>query len=85
MTTEKKRGFAAMDPKKQREISSRGGKIAHAKGVAHTFTHEEASYAGTKGGMKVSADRAHMAEIGRKGGTNSRSGKKRSSQEVLSV
>ena len=27
-----KRGFASMDPTKQREIASKGGRAAHAKG-----------------------------------------------------
>ena len=46
-----KRGFASMDAKKQREIASKGGKAAHAKGVAHEWTKEEAVEAGRKGGM----------------------------------
>lgn len=57
-----------MDPDKQREIASRGGKAAHAAGAAHEFTPEEARQAGRRGGKKISADRAHMAEIGRVGG-----------------
>ena len=44
------RGFASMDPEKQREIASKGGKAAHEKGTAHEFTHEEAVEAGRKGG-----------------------------------
>ncbi len=62
------RGFATMDPQKQREIASRGGKAAHAHGRAHEFTSEEARNAGRKGGEVVSRDRQHMAEIGREGG-----------------
>ena len=57
-----------MDPAKQREIASRGGKAAHAKGTAHEFTSEEARGAGRKGGLVVSRDRAHMVAIGREGG-----------------
>ncbi len=45
------RGFASMDPAKQREIASKGGKAAHAKGTAHEFTSEEAREAGRKGGQ----------------------------------
>jgi len=30
-----KRGFAALDPEKQREIARLGGKAAHAQGKAH--------------------------------------------------
>jgi general stress protein YciG len=39
-----------MDAKKQREIASKGGKAAHAKGTAHEWTKEEAREAGRKGG-----------------------------------
>ncbi|WP_050466809.1 KGG domain-containing protein [Herbaspirillum chlorophenolicum] len=45
------RGFAAMDPGKQRQIASMGGKAAHAKGAAHEFTSAEAREAGRKGGL----------------------------------
>jgi uncharacterized protein len=63
-----RRGFASMDKEKQREIASKGGKAAHAKGTAHEFTPEEAREAGRKGGMVVSQNREHMATIGREGG-----------------
>jgi general stress protein YciG len=71
----KKRGFAAMSPEKQREIAARGGKAAHKAGTAHTFSADEAKAAGKKGGAKVAYDRAHMAEIGRIGGTTKAKGK----------
>ena len=45
------RGFASMDPKRQREIASEGGRAAHEKGTAHEFTSEEAREAGRKGGQ----------------------------------
>ncbi|MFB9994531.1 KGG domain-containing protein [Deinococcus oregonensis] len=45
------RGFARMDPQKQREIASKGGQAAHASGNAHQFTSEEARAAGRKGGQ----------------------------------
>jgi general stress protein YciG len=45
------RGFASMDPNKQREIASKGGKAAHQKGTAHEWTSEEARNAGRKGGL----------------------------------
>ncbi|OON64544.1 stress-induced protein [Massilia sp. KIM] len=41
------RGFASMDPQKQREIASEGGRAAHASGNAHEFTSEEARRAGS--------------------------------------
>jgi len=63
----RKRGFAAMSSEQHKEICSKGGKAAHAQGVAHRFTIEEARRAGRLGGAKVSADREHMADIGRKG------------------
>jgi uncharacterized protein len=47
----KRRGFAAMSREKQREIASKGGKIAHARKTAHEFTSEEARLAGKKGGL----------------------------------
>jgi len=44
------RGFASMDPEKQRKIASQGGKAAHRKGTAHEWTRDEAQEAGRKGG-----------------------------------
>jgi general stress protein YciG len=55
-----------MDPVRQREIASRGGKTAQATGRSHRWTSEEAKEAGRKGGSMHS--REHLAEIGRKGG-----------------
>lgn len=63
-----RRGFASMDPARQREIASRGGRAAHAKGTAHEWSSDEARVAGRKGGEVVSRDRDHMAAIGREGG-----------------
>jgi general stress protein YciG len=63
-----KRGFAALDPNRQREIARLGGRAAHAQGRAHEFTSEEARDAGRKGGVAVSRDNQHMKEIGRLGG-----------------
>jgi general stress protein YciG len=68
MANTSKRGFASMDPSKQKEIASKGGRAAHAKGTAHEFTSDEARVAGRKGGEAVSRDRAHMSAIGREGG-----------------
>jgi general stress protein YciG len=62
------RGFASMDRSKQKEIASKGGKAAHAKGTAHEFDSSEAREAGRKGGVAVSRNREHMAAIGRRGG-----------------
>ena len=46
------RGFASMDPEKQREIASKGGRAAHESGNAHEFDSEEAREAGRKGGQE---------------------------------
>ncbi len=65
-----KRGFATLSLERRREIASKGGKVAHAKGTAHEFTTEQAIMAGTKGGSALVAKRGkeHMSELGKKGG-----------------
>lgn len=63
-----RRGFASMDAQKQRAIAGKGGQTAHQRGTAHEFTSDEARAAGHKGGVTISQDRDHMAEIGKKGG-----------------
>ena len=60
-----------MDAHRQKEIARKGGRAAHEKGKAHEFTPDEARAAGRKGGEKVSLNRKHMAEIGRRGGRSS--------------
>lgn len=42
------RGFARMDPARQREIARQGGRAAHRLGLAHEFTPEEARSARAK-------------------------------------
>jgi general stress protein YciG len=37
-----RRGFAGLDPERRREIARQGGRAAHAMGLAHEFTPEEA-------------------------------------------
>lgn len=61
-------GFAALMPEERQAIARKGGRTAHALGIAHEYTPETARAAGRKGGAKVAADREHMREIGRKGG-----------------
>jgi general stress protein YciG len=75
-----RRGFASMDPQRQREIASQGGKAAHQKGTAHEFNSEEAREAGSKGGQAAhQKGTAHefnseeAREAGRKGGQASHS------------
>src|SRR5438034_5942186 len=89
MSNTSRRGFASMDPDKQREIASKGGKAAHAKGTAHEFTPEEAREAGRKGGQAAhERGTAHQftteeaREAGRKGGRNSRRGAARRGEQT---
>ncbi|WP_296950293.1 KGG domain-containing protein [uncultured Massilia sp.] len=70
------RGFASMDPQKQREIASEGGKAAHASGNAHEFNSEEARRAGAMshkndGGSQQSQNQGgnRQAGGGTRGGT----------------
>ncbi|MGV8804371.1 MAG: KGG domain-containing protein [Polaromonas sp.] len=46
-----RRGFAGMDPERQRAIASEGGRAAHQSGNAHQFNSEEAREAGRRGGQ----------------------------------
>ena len=69
------RGFASMDPERQRQIASQGGRAAHQKGTAHQFTPEEAREAGSKGGKAAHEkgtahefDSEEARAAGRKGG-----------------
>jgi hypothetical protein len=58
----KNRGFASMDPARQREIASEGGKAAHQKGTAHEFTSDEARRAGSMShGNRQSAESSSHA------------------------
>ena len=52
-----KRGFAAMDRTRVREIARKGGLAAHRNGSAHEFNSEEARVAGRKGGLAAHANR----------------------------
>jgi hypothetical protein len=70
------RGFASMDPQKQREIASEGGKAAHASGNAHEFNSEEARRAGS---MSHKNDGNNQSEgggnqSGNQGGNSTRGG-----------
>lgn len=83
--TAQKRGFAAMNQQLQRAIASKGGQAAHQKGTAHEFDSKEARLAGQKGGMAVSRDREHMAEIGRKGGESRQAMQRAAEQSPASI
>lgn len=67
-TSTPEHGFAAMEPALQRQIASKGGRMAHQRHTAHEFSVAEARLAGHLGGLSVSRDREHMAAIGRLGG-----------------
>ena len=64
MSNKQERGFAAMNPEKQKQIARKGGEA-----VARNRQHM--AEIGRKGGEAVSKNRDHMAEIGREGGKNS--------------
>jgi general stress protein YciG len=53
----RRRGFAGMDPQRQREIASMGGRAAHRSGHAHEFDSTEAAQAGRKGGLMTGIHR----------------------------
>ncbi|MFN2440179.1 MAG: KGG domain-containing protein [Chitinophagaceae bacterium] len=53
--TKSRRGFASMDPERQKVIASQGGRVAHQLGLAHKWTSEEARNAGKKGGQNSHA------------------------------
>ncbi|MPZ16346.1 MAG: hypothetical protein GEV06_00310 [Luteitalea sp.] len=59
-----RRGFASMSREKQREIASKGGRMAHLKGTAHEWTPEEARVAGRKGGMVSRGGRGRLTGPG---------------------
>lgn len=53
-----------MDPEKQREIASKGGRAAHQQGVAHEFNSQEAREAGRKGGQASGGRRSNRGGQG---------------------
>ena len=64
------RGFASMDPQRQREIANEGGKAAHEKGTAHEFTSEEARRAGSMSHGNRQSEQANTrsGSAGKQGG-----------------
>jgi uncharacterized protein len=71
-TPRRRRGFAAMDPAKQKEIASKGGRAAHEKGRGHQWDREAAREAGRKGGLAARGKprrRAATTPTGGEGGT----------------
>jgi general stress protein YciG len=57
MLGDKKRGFAAMDADKKREVARKGGRAAQAKGTAHRFSSEEARHAARRKAEVMNARR----------------------------
>jgi uncharacterized protein len=77
------RGFASMDPARQRAIASEGGKAAHERGTAHEFTSEEARRAGSMShgnrqsastSSKAKADDAQVSSGNKQGGADNKTG-----------
>jgi hypothetical protein len=58
-----RRGFASMSTEKQREIASKGGRAAHAKGTAHEWSADEARRAGRKGGQASRGGRGKLPSV----------------------
>ena len=56
------RGFASMDPAKQREIASKGGKAAHKKGTAFEWDSKSGAAAGRKGGTASGVNKKRRRE-----------------------
>lgn len=76
------RGFAAMDPERQRAIASSGGKAVRPESRSFAQNRDLASAAGRKGGLAVPKEKRTYStnpelavEAGRKGGKSAR-GKK---------
>lgn len=75
------RGFASMDPEKQREIARKGGQSVPDEKRSFSQNPDLAARAGRKGGQSVnpakrsfSRDHALASEAGRKGGHASHGG-----------
>jgi general stress protein YciG len=80
-----RRGFAAMDDEKQRDIARKGGESVPPEERSFSKDPELAAEAGRKGGESVprdkrsfSKDHALAAEAGREGGKHSHSGGRKS-------
>jgi general stress protein YciG len=80
-TKKSNRGFASMDPEKQRQIARKGGQSVPNEKRSFSQNPELAAKAGRKGGQSVnpdkrsfSRDHALASAAGRKGGHASHSG-----------
>jgi general stress protein YciG len=70
----RRRGFAAMDRDRVKQIASKGGKAAHAAGTAHQFNSDEARTAGRKGGMAPHVRRGGVRRRPNEAGSTSNDG-----------
>ncbi len=77
------RGFASMDPEKQRAIARKGGESVPNEKRSFSQNHQLAAEAGRKGGMSVSPQKRSFAQdhelasmAGRKGGHASHGARK---------
>jgi len=73
MTQQRRRGFAAMSPERQRELAAKGGKSVPDDKRTFSLNRDLAAEAGRKGGKAHRAnrsfnDRAFATECARKGG-----------------
>jgi len=80
------RGFASMDPERQRQIASEGGKASHQSGNAHEFTSEEARQAGRTAHQRGKAheftsEEARLAGMKSRGGQGARQGDKKQNSQ----
>jgi len=53
MTSKRRRGFAAMDPERRKEIASKGGRSVPASKRAFSTSRDLAAEAGRKGGQNI--------------------------------
>jgi general stress protein YciG len=77
-----KRGFASMDPEKQRAIARKGGESVPKEKRSFSQNHELAASAGRQGGLSVSPQKRSFAQnpelassAGQKGGRASHAGR----------
>jgi hypothetical protein len=66
------RGFASLNQNLRREISSKGGKVAHTKGTAHEWSREEAHEAARRGALHDARRQRPFQQAPRATGTTPR-------------
>ena len=78
-----RRGFASMDPQKQRAIASEGGRAAHRQGVAHEWNSDEAREAGRKGGQNSHGGGRNRGSMRNREDSENRGNMEQSSEEGI--